>query len=330
MIIKSRVILIIQTIVILLLSILLFLSYSTNNDQSMEQDYSDKLLSPRIYANVLEPKSYLIVNYAPLKNSIEQYILSNKISASVYIENLRSGAFIGINERKAYHPASLNKVLTAMLISKKIEDDELSWDEMVNIDAFRSNYFGTLYQSKESKHSVRFLMGQMLQESDDSAFKTLNNLVDDDDYDLFISYLDYYSDDSLQKTKPGEDAQHGLITPKSMYNVFSSLYLSTLLDAQNSEYILTLLSNTSLDIKTIAQLPFDTKLAHKFGMKYDGKDQFFHDCGILYIKERRIFYCVMTQDMQKESAIQFSAVVVDAIYNYTVLTHETLDEYRDS
>jgi len=322
---KLKSILIIETLVILMLLAYIVVPKIINKNEAKKE----RLLSPRVYEGILEPKSFLIVNYAPLKNDIGSFIQKNELNVSVYIENIRSGAFVGVNERKGYSPASLNKVLTAILIMKKVEDGELSIDSEIEItDKDRSSAFGDLYKTKENKLPLRVLLEKMLKESDDTAFFVLNRMADPEDRSLIMAYMDYYSDESTDKTKPGEDSEYGLVTPKSMYNIFSSLYLSTILKPENSEYILSLLTNTVFDINEIADLPKNVTVAHKFATKYTGNDKFFHDCGIIYIENGRVFYCVMTKDLDSKTAIELIGAIVHDIYRYHTGTRDTLDYYK--
>ena len=322
---KPYYIIIAEATIIIVLTAVLISSHLSRNDKT-----TSGLLSPRVYQGIIKPKSFLIVNYAPLKNSIESFIKGNNLTVSVYVENLRTGAFIGINEREGYPPASLNKVLVAMLVMKEVEDGKLSMDSMIDIkEEDRSNTFGTLYKTPGKKLPLRLLMEKMLKESDNSAFNTLNRLPEEHNKALVMTYLDYYSDDSPDATKPGEDSANGLVTPKSIYNVFSSLYLSTVLRPESSEYILSQLTDTVFDIKELANLPENVTIAQKFATKYDGNGQFYHNCGIIYSGEMRLFYCIMTKDIEKVSAEKVIGAIVKSIYSYATDTRKTLDYYRD-
>ena len=285
------------------------------------------LLSPRVYSGLIDPKSFLIVNYEPLRSSFEDYISKNNLTISIYIENMRTGASLGIDARESYPPASLNKIITAILILKQVEDGKLSLDENIPIkDALRSSAFGTLYKTQEKEIPLRVFMEKMLKESDDTAFKVLKEYEDPQERALLISYLDYYNSNGAL---PGQDTETGLVSPKSMYNVFSSLYLSTLLLPDSSEYILSLLTDTSFDVKKFAKLPENVIVSQKFGSKYTKDEKYFHSCGIIYDGERRVFYCIMTKDIDLDFATQIVGAMVNKIYYYMVETQNTLDTYKN-
>lgn len=317
------------------IAILLLLSFIVINNtvvidktpQSHEPKIS--LLSLRVYSGLLEPKSLLIVNFNPLKEAMADYFTKNNITASVYVVNLRDGASFGIDERKGFWPASLNKVPLAMMIMRKIEKKELSFDTMLEVrDSDRTNNFGDLYKTKEKQLSLRFVLEKMLKESDNTAFRILLRQLNKEDMSFFLNYLGYHTTDvELHQQNTSEDIAE-LVTPRSMYNVFSSLYLSTLLNPQDSEYILSLLTKTVFDINKIAGLPDNVVVAQKFGSEYTGDKKYFHSCGIMYINDGRIFYCIMTKDLETEKAIKTIGYAVNMIHKYFVDVRMELDSYK--
>lgn len=325
--IRWKLIAILELIILLAILAVLFLNKNINIKADIGRQSG--LLSPRVYSGLVEPKSFMIVNYAPLKTSIESFIKENHLNMSVYIENLRTGASIGINEKKGYPPGSLDKIHNAILIMKRVERGELSLDNVLPInDSLRSNAYGSLYKTELKELPLSMLMEKTLKESDDTAFKILATYVNLSDKAFLLSYLDYYSRDSTSNTFPGEDRELGLVTPKSMYNVFSSLYLSTVLEPKSSEYILSLLSDTVFDINNIAELPSNVTVAQKFALKYTKQDKYLHSCGIIYTGEIRLFYCVMTEGLNQKTAEAVIGAVVNSIYTYTIDTRNKLDKLK--
>lgn len=312
--------------VIIILLLVVVINYYTSNAKT-EKTRNGGLLSPRIYSGLLESKSFLIVNFAPLKENIRNYIGQNSINASVYVENLRNGAFMGINEKTGFFPTSLNKLPVAILTMKKIEEGKITFDTMLDIkDIDRTDSSGELYKTKEKQVSVRTLLEKLLRESDNTALRVLLRRISLNDLQLI---LDYYGIDisviqqSQQKNAPD------LITPKSMSNLFLSLYFSTVLEPKSSEYLLSLLKDSEFPIKKIADIPDDVIVAQKFGENYYGNNRFFHSCGIIYIDESRIFYCIMTKDLDEDTATETIGVIVNEIYKYVVETKAKLKAYKE-
>ena len=332
----------------------LYLSNSTLNDSlnllseainlsEVKKQYSNQfitlktnitagLLSPRVYAGLLDGRSFLITNFDPLRKEIAGYLAQNNISASVYIENLRNGANFGINQDEGYFPASLNKLPVAILVMQKVEDGRLTMDTKLPIkDYERTDTYGNLYLTKEKELSVKDLMEYMLKESDNTAFNVLFDNIDRGD---LIRLLDYYN--IRENTEyPFKRVEYGgytsLVTPIQLYNIFSSLYLSTALYAQDSEYILSLLTQTTdFDTNYEASIPQNVSIADKFGEYYVDDSKLYHDCGIMYIGQSRIFYCIMMKNIELEDAKLAVGFLANHLYTFVTSTRAKLDAYKQS
>ena len=141
--------------------------------------------------------------------------------------------------------------------------------------------------------------------------------------------MDYYGLDINADVQKVQREKHpDLITPKAMSTFFSSLYFSTVLEPHNSEYLLSLLTDTVFDVNKIANIPEDVKVVNKFGENYHDSNEFFHDCGIMYINESRIFYCIMTKGIEDERAVETIGVIVNEIYHYVIDTKAKFESYK--
>ena len=323
---KFKYIAIFEFFIIAILLVFLIYALKSFNPQNQKESTSG-LLSPRIYSGLLKPESFMIVNFAELKEKIQSYVTKNNLNVSVYVENFRNGAYMGINEKNGFFPASLIKLPVAILITKKIEDGKLSFDTMLEIeDSDRTSSYGELYKTEEKQLPVRILLEKMMKESDNTAFRVLLHEVDVEDFQLV---LDYYNIEVNADFQDGETAKHpNLLSPKAMSTLFSSLYFSTVLEPDNSEYLLSLLSDSAFDAGKAANIPSDVTMAHKFGETYYGDFRYFHDCGIIYINESRVFYCIMTKDLDEKQATEAIGSIVNEIYNYVKNTRAKLDKYK--
>jgi len=286
------------------------------------------LLAPSIRNGILDPKSHLIVNFAPLKEKINNYIEKNSINASVYVENFRNGAFMGINEKAGFFPASLNKLPVAILIMRDVEDGLLSPDTMLEIkDSDRTDSSGDLYKTQEKQLPLHVILEKMLEESDNTALRVLLHYIDLEDLQFTIDY--YNLDIQVDSQRQQREKKPDLITPKAMSTLFSSLYFSTVLTPGNSEYLLSLLNNSEFPVKKLANIPDNITVAHKFGENYYGSNKYFHDCGIIYDGDTRVFYCVMTKGQDVNSAVETIGVVVGETYNYIKDSRARLNKYKE-
>src|SRR3989344_7943049 len=229
---KFKYIAIFEFFIIAILLVFLIYALKSFNPQNQKESTSG-LLSPRIYSGLLKPESFMIVNFAELKEKIQSYVTKNNLNVSVYVENFRNGAYMGINEKNGFFPASLIKLPLAILITKKIEDGKLSFDTMLEInDSDRTSSFGELYKTEEKQLPVGVLLEKMLRESDNTAYRVLLRQVDAGDFQLI---LDYYGIDVNADFEEGETAERpNLLSPKAMSTLFSSLYFSTVLEPENS------------------------------------------------------------------------------------------------
>ena len=324
MIIKLKWLVVIQAIIIAALLSAVINSYLSKT--RIENKAKEGLLSPRVYSGLLDPKSFLLINFAPLKENVKNYITKNNINASVYVENLRNGAFMVIGEKTGFFPASLNKLPVAIIIMKKIEMGELSLDTRIEITDFdRTDTSGELYKTKEKEITVEAALEKLLKESDNTALRILLRQVDLEDLQLLLDY--YGLDISVDLQNKQRLKQPDFITPKAISTLYLSLYFSTVLEPKNSEYLLLLLAESEVDINRIANLPENIKVAHKFGENYYGNNMFFHDCGIIYIDESRILYCIMTKDLSVEEATETIGTIVNQIYHYVKDTKARLEAY---
>jgi len=319
-IIFETIIIIILVIAIIFFNIDIFKPFiiQQNKDVYCEKHYYDNkvcLLSPRIYTNIIPQKNYLILNFESLKTDIQNYIDDNHFNLSVYIINARDGASFGIDEDKLYQAISLNKLPIAVIILKKVEEGKLSLDTKLPIeDKDRDNSFGTLYAQPVNELSVRDLLRYMLSESDNTALWVLSKKITKEDLLYFTKYIDYYSNDINSEKFPIDTKT----SPKTVSNIFLSLYLSTILNADDSELILSYLTNSSFDIKKYAQLPDDVVVSQKYGFYYLNNLSFFHSCGIIYVEDSRFSYCIMSKDIEREKAPEVIGTIVNKLYNFVV------------
>ena len=315
-----------ETGIIIILAVLFgYLYYHPLSSVSIPED---GLLSPRVYAGIIEPQSYMVLNYEPLRKYFVEYIEKNHYNMSIYVVNLRDGASLGINQREGYYPASLNKVPLAILILKEVEEGHLSLDQKLPIrPEDRSNASGSLFKTTEKELSIRTLLEAMLVESDNTAYLALEELRKERDFDILLwSYYGYFD---MKTTAEGSIRDDSIITPRGVYNLFSSLYLSTVLTPENSEYVLSLLSRSTFNLHKVIGSPSDVVIAHKFGNGAHLNPVQFHDCGILYLKHSRIFYCVMTKGFREDKGIKVVGETVAAIYQYTLDARHFFDAYKE-
>lgn len=281
------------------------------------------LLSPGIYTGALTAQSRLLFNFAPLESSLNNYIGRwNNKTVGVYISNLRDGASIGINEEEDFEPASLNKLPLAILTMREIEKGQIGLDTKFKITPEDiDSASGTLYLHVGEEITVANLLKAMLSDSDNTAFAILFKQIDSNEWETLSDYLNYYEIKSTSAR--GKNIKLYTVSPIANSHIFSSLYLSTLLEPEHSEYILSLLTNSSrFDVNKVSNIPENITIAQKFGEYYGGEEKYFHSCGIMYLNNGRFFYCVMTKGASKEEAQEIIGEIVHQTYEYIISTRK--------
>ena len=192
---------------------------------------------------------------------------------SIYYENINSGSNISVNKDLHLFPASLSKLVQAILITKKVEDGSLAWGTELTIqEGDVSSESGTLYKRIGSESlTVETLLKELLVNSDNTAQNIFRHQLTVDDYITFqekIGLQDLYN-------------EKGFISAKEYTRLLRVLYTSNFLEPENSEKILEYMSHSVFKDYLSQGIPHDVKFAHKYGenKEYD----IFADSGIVYI-----------------------------------------------
>lgn len=236
-------------------------------------------------------------NYLTNIEELRTYLinLGNKYpdNISIYYENINSGSNISVNRDLHLFPASLSKLVQAILITKKVEDGKLAWDTPLKAeDGDVSSGSGTLYKTiGSSSVSVEKLLEELLVNSDNTAQNIFRRQLSVDDYITFqekVGLQDLYN-------------ESGFISAKEYTRLLRVLYTSNFLDPQNSEKILEYMSRSTFKDYLPKGIPSDVKFAHKYGenMEYD----IFADSGIVYVpgKPYMITVIIKGKDGTKET-----------------------------
>lgn len=247
----------------------------------------------------------LIINFQPLRDYFnDKYEADPNIS--VYFEYLPTGANIAISKDAEFYPASLLKVPVAMAAAKKIERGEWKWtNELVLMTADKDSRFGTLYKEPlNSTHTIEDLVRRSLSESDNTAHFILTRNLEISEID------DVYSHIGLQEFMETD----GSLSAKRYSVIFRTLYSSSFLTEQNSQKLLSYLSQSTFDDYVQTGLPQDVIFAHKIGT--DTERKVFLDSGIIYLGGRPYILTVMTKNETEEEAKDIMKDVSWKIFDY--------------
>ncbi len=197
-------------------------------------------------------------------------------NVSIYYENINTGSNISVGKELRLFPASLSKLVQAILIVKKVEDGELKWDqELKPIEGDISNESGELYKTIGSKKlTVEYLLEELLINSDNTAQNIFRHKLDIPDY---VSFQQNTGLEDLYNEK-------GFISAKEYTRLLRVLYTSNYLEPENSEKILELMAQAKFKDYLSQGIPHYVKFAHKYGENVT--HNIFADSGIVYVKNK--------------------------------------------
>ncbi len=254
-----------------------------------------------------QQEAKLVVHYFELKQRIESYMNqnSNKEDVGIFIQDIKTGAWMGINEKADFFPASLWKVPIAIAIFKKVESGKIKLTDSIEILSYDlDDKSGNLYKrGAGTKLTVMELVKEMLIFSDNTAKNSLKrNLSDREINDVFAH---------AGIPNPYIEKNIG-VSPRGYIRFFKVLYFSTYLLPESSEQILALLSDSKNESSLTIGIPPEIKIAHKFGESPYG----FHDCAIVYHPNNSYFICIMTKEMDLLSSQKLILTVSKETFNF--------------
>jgi beta-lactamase class A len=262
-----------------------------------------KFIAPFLYLEV--PESTLPA-YKSLKgdiaNAIDTDIKTGKASdIGVYVRDMNSGQWTGINYTHTFSLASMLKVVTVMTVLHRAEVDPNTLPSHVTISAIAAQdmgpqaYYPPAHPLQAGMpYSVDDLFWHDIVDSDNRAENALESFIG------INSIKETYTDLHLPVPPTTET---DFDTPQEYSHLFRVLYGATYLSRENSQTFLDLLSRTTFTPGLVAGVPAGTTVAHKLGENFvpisSDKNapvlKELHDCGIVYQNKNPYFICVTTK-----------------------------------
>ncbi|MFZ2522631.1 MAG: serine hydrolase [Minisyncoccia bacterium] len=295
-------------LLIVLVSVLIFGIFLGREVLSEKVDNSCvsklKLIKQNLDCETLDYKVEILTNLqAKLEVKINDIKKTNKAKrVSVFVRDLNTSRFMGINDGETYYMASLLK--TPVLIGgfklaevePKILDQEIVYTGKPNlyseqvIKADENLKVGETYNIKE-------LMRRSIIYSDNTAAQLLYDYFPEGFLDRIMQAI------GIQITKPTSETEN-LMTARSYANIFRILFNASYLTKEYSNEALSIMTGTTFNKGATAKLPKDVLVAHKFAERTvidptnkSVAQKQFHECGIVYNKDSSEPYsfCILTE-----------------------------------
>ncbi len=247
----------------------------------------------------------IIVNFLPLRQQLHQFIDPFQNTFAMYFEYLPSGTSIGINRTDEFTAASLLKIPVVMAYYNRKENLGLKGDEQVEILPNElNNKYGELYEKGAGyKISLDDAVKLAITQSDNTASLIIADHITNSDYKDVYDGLDIPL--SIKDNQP-------VITANDYTDILKSLYYSSILSPDDSEKILSLMTQTRFHDMIPAGVPANVPIAHKIGLI---DNQIYQDCGIIYAPKRPYALCMISKSDKKTAQARMNKIS-KMIYDY--------------
>lgn len=272
-----------------------------------------KFIKPLLFAE----KTCEAETFASMKNAVNAVISDLKSrgeinTASVYVRLFGKAEWLSINEETRYQPGSLFKVpllITYLRMEEKtpgILQKEYTFNAVTKeAKQFKQEFMKNQIQLGKS-YKVKELLKYMIVHSDNNATMLLFNNIPTSEFEQ--TFTDLGLDKNMTKSE-------GVISAKEYSRFWITLYNGSYLNFDNSEYALSLLSQSDFDQGMMKGIPKNVMVAHKFGEKGNTTSHCLHETGIVYCGDKPYLVTIMTEGKNQSLLPDCLQKISSTIYN---------------
>jgi len=245
----------------------------------------ERITAPRIISRL--PEKYFDPN--PVLSQIEDLTRNLSGTYGVYVYRFKDGKDYGLNERKVFPAASLNKLPVMVTAYKQAEQGKLDLEtEYVLKNADKVQGAGIL-QSKPAgtKYTYRQLVEYMGQYSDNTAFKVMRQATGE-------TILDQ-------------------ATPEEIGIILKKLYEEKIISDEHRDELLQFLTNTGFEDRIPKGVPEGVRVAHKIGTLAG----IYSDAGIIFAEEPFVLV-IMSRDARESETLEVLPEITQAVWEFEI------------
>ncbi len=245
----------------------------------------ERITAPRIISRL--PEKYFDPD--PVVEQIKALTQDLSGTYGVYVYRLEDGKDYGLNEKKVFPAASLNKLPVMIAAYQQAEQDKLDLEtEYALKEADKVQGAGILYsKSAGTKYSYRQLIEYMAHYSDNTAFKVMRQLVGE----ILVEQM----------------------TPEEVGELFRKLYKGELINQEHCDELLRFLTKTNFEDRLPQGVPEGIRVAHKIGTL----DGVYSDAGIIFAEEPFVLV-IMTKDAREKEALEVVPQIAQAVWDFEI------------
>ena len=201
-------------------------------------------------------------------------------TAGVYVENLKSGRYAGINQDSIFPTASIIKVPILAGVFSQIKNGKLSYNQEMTYDSSRTRGGSGLMQffKNGSKTSLDIIISLMISYSDNVAALWCQQLAGGGTQ---INQLleDYgFNSTRVNSRTPGREEAYktfgwGQTTPREMATLLKLIRQQKVVDPASSDCMYRQMSHIFYDGYALSQIPPYIQTASKQGMVNDSRSE---------------------------------------------------------
>jgi beta-lactamase class A len=213
-------------------------------------------------------------------------------TASVYVRLFGKAEWLSINDETKYQPGSLFKVpllITYLRLEEKtpgVLQKKLMFNNITaEAKQFKQEFMKNQIQQGQS-YTVKELLKYMIVHSDNNATMLLFNNIHTSEFEK--TFTDLGLDKNMTKSE-------GVVSAKEYSRFWITLYNGSYLNFDNSEYALSLLSQSDFDQGMMKGIPKNIMVAHKFGESGTTVDRQLHESAIVYLDGKSYLLTIMTK-----------------------------------
>ncbi len=266
----------------------------------------DPINQPIIDSNI--DNQTIILHFNELKPQVESEIekYNEKSHTGIFLQDIKTGAWLGINEREGFFPASLLKVPIMLAILKKVDRNEITLEDTIILEESDIDQnAGDLYEiGVGAELTVWDLIKAMILSSDNTAKNALKRQLTEAELNAVFTHV------GIPNPYLPENDQ--TVTPRGYTRLLKSIYYASFLSPELSEKAMDIMTDTEMENLISARIPSEVQVAHKFSERPDGLG----DCGIIYHPKNPYLICILTKEMEVPKAKALISSLSEIVYNY--------------
>lgn len=247
----------------------------------------EKITAPRIISRL--PGEHF--DPSPVLNQIQELIQDLSGTYGVYVYRFQDGKDYGLNERKVFPAASLNKLPVIIAAYQLAEEGKLDLETEYTLkEADKVQGAGILLSKPTgTKYTYRQLIEYMGQYSDNTAFKVMRQVTEE-------TILDQ-------------------ATPEEIGTLFKKLYEGELASQEHRDELLRFLTNTDFEDRIPKGVPEGVRVAHKIGTLAG----VYSDAGIVFAEEPFVLV-IMSKDAREKEALEVLPKITQAVWEFEIVS----------